>query len=55
MHGNPRAASSVMKPEQIDLFGRQINFEAPQHVRETTDKYETGARLIIWLDLGSRI
>jgi len=23
-----------MKPEQIDLVGRQINFEAPEHVRE---------------------
>ena len=23
-----------MKPEQIDLVGRQINIEAPQHVRE---------------------
>ena len=23
-----------MKPEQIDLVGRQINFEAPQHVRK---------------------
>ena len=37
-----------MKPEQTDLVGRQINFETPQHVREATDKYETGARLIIW-------
>ena len=23
-----------MKPEQIDLVGRQINFEAPEHVRK---------------------
>ena len=48
MHGHPRAASSVMKPEQTDLVGRQINCETPQHVREATDKYETGTRLIIW-------
>ena len=47
MHGHPRA-SSVVKPERIDLVGRQINFEAPQHVCEATDKYETGAHLIIW-------
>ena len=31
-----------MKPEQTDLVGRQINCETPQHVREATDKYETG-------------
>jgi hypothetical protein len=36
-----------MKPEQTDLVGRQINCETPQHVREATDKYETGTRLII--------
>ena len=40
-----------MKPEQIDLVGGQINFEAPQHVREATDKYETNAHLKSGVDL----
>src|SRR6188508_1872883 len=31
--GHP-VLSSVMKPEQIDLVGRQINFEASEHVRK---------------------